>query len=147
MTSENAPISVDDLRHLFDLAVDAPLVCSGSFDDDDVALLRRIAVLIGVDPNAITPDEFVTQFPHPFLRRTIVFSRMQVGYWVDAAGVEHEDSGPGRRWVMRQETEQEWDARMAEEEADETCQAGTYGRRCGKLADDPVHIESGERKS
>lgn len=57
-------IGFEDARHLFDLAVDTPLVCSGSFDTDDVNVLRRIAVLIGVDPNGITPDEFASQYPH-----------------------------------------------------------------------------------
>jgi hypothetical protein len=141
--TEPVPISRDDLRHLFDLAVDTPLIMSGSFDTDDVDLLRRIAVTLGTDPDAITPSEFVNQYPHRFQRRPIVVSCRQVGYWVDAMGVEHESSGieyPGRRYVMRQETEQERDARVAEEEADQACQVGMYSRPCGKPATDPIHI-------
>lgn len=115
--SEQITIRLDDIRHLFDLAVDTPLVCSGSFDTDDVELLRRIAVLLGVDPNGITPDEFAALYPHQFKRRP-VFAEM-----------------------LGSETGEQAQARIAEERADSRCQVGTYGRRCGKPADDPIHAE------
>lgn len=113
-------VSVEDLKHLFDLAVDTPLVCSGSFDTDDVNLLRRIATLLGVDPNSITPDEFASQYPHPYKKRTVCAQ------------------------MLFNETPEQTRTRIAEERADLTCQAGTYGRRCGKPADDPIHTSTGD---
>lgn len=115
MTDPKITLSLDDVRHLFDLAVDTPLVCSGSFDTDDVELLRRIAVHLGVEPNGITPDEFAAQYPHKHKRRD-VHAAMAYG-----------------------ETGEQAQARIARQRADVTCWVGTYGRRCGKTADDPIH--------
>lgn len=138
------PVSLDDLRHLFDLAVDTPLVCSGSFDTDDVNVLRRIAVTLGLDPNSdkVTPEEFISQYPHPHERRTVRAERpLLVGEYVDPDGTVHtlDDYRPGQRYRQRQETHEEFTARVAEERADDTCQAGPGGRPCGKLPDDPIH--------
>jgi hypothetical protein len=138
--TEPIPISRDDLRHLFDLAVDTPLVCSGSFDTEDVALLRRIAVALGTDPNTITPTEFANQYPHPYKRRGVYERRLTVGGWGGADGVMYDDSGPGRRWISRVETPAERDARVAEEKAADGCVVGMYSRPCGKPATDPIHI-------
>jgi hypothetical protein len=133
------PITLDDLKHLFDLAVDTPLVCSGSFDTDDVNVLRRVATMLGVDPNSITPDEFASQYPHPHKRRPVNTNPWPVSLYVDAAGVVHAEPGPGRKFRTRLETSEETAARNAEEWADDTCQVGVYGRRCAKLPDDPIH--------
>jgi hypothetical protein len=122
-------VSAEDLKHLFDLAVDTPLVCSGSFDTDDVNLLRRIATLLGVDPNSITPDEFASQYPHPFKKRPVNPNPWPVS--IDTL-----------RW--RKETPEEVAARNAKEEADPACQVGSYDRRCGKPADDPIHTSTGD---
>lgn len=115
MTDDSITVRLEDVRHLFDLAVDTPLVCSGSFDTDDVELLRRIAVLLGVEPNGITPDEFAAQYPHQHKRRQVY------------AAMAHGETGP------------EAQARIARERADQTCWVGTYGRRCGKPEDNPIH--------
>jgi hypothetical protein len=142
------PLSLDDLKHLFDLATDSPLACSGSFDSDDVGLLRKVAALIGVDPNSpdVTPDEFAANYPHPHKRRPVVAEMLQVGEWVGPDGqvITHEErlanAGDGRyHYRPRSETGGEAQARIAEERADGTCQVGPYGRRCGRLADDPIH--------
>lgn len=108
-------ISREDAQRLFDLATDSPLICSGSFETDDVVVLRRLAGLIGVDPNVATPDEFAAQYPHPHKRRA-VFAEMRYD-----------------------ETSERARERIAEERDDPKCQVGTYGRRCWKLADDPIH--------
>lgn len=129
--SDVAPLTFDDVKHLFDLAVDTPLVCSGSFDTDDVNVLRRVAVFLGTDPNAITPDEFVSQYPHPHKPRPVHDRTLKVN--------DNRQSGYG----MRDETAEETTARVAEERADLTCWAGPYVRRCGKLADDPIHTGDG----
>lgn len=139
MADEQITVPSETLRHLFDLAVDTPLLCSGSFDSDDVDVLRRFAGVLGVDPAEITPDEFVAQFPHRFAPRQVRAEALAVSEWVKDSRVlaEHEF---GARWVRRRETVEEQRDRMAEERADETCQAGPYDRRCGLLADDPKHL-------
>lgn len=143
-------ISLEDLRHLFDLAVDTPLVCSGSFESIDVDLLRTIATKIGVDPAGITPDEFIAQYPHAFVPRVVRAEAMRVGYYVNALGTPvapDVDTRPGFRppgthFAVRDETGAEIVARVAEERADKTCHAGTHGRECGKPVDDPIHPRS-----
>lgn len=105
----------EDAQRLFDLATDSPLVCSGSFETDDVVVLRRLAEAIGVDPNVATPDEFAAQYPHLFKRRAV---HAVMGYT---------------------ETGEQAQARIAEERADPSCRVGPHGRWCGKLADDPIH--------
>lgn len=64
--NDRISVPLDDVRRLFDLAVDSPLMCSGSFETDDVRLLRRLAIQIGVDPESGTPDEFLRDYPHVF---------------------------------------------------------------------------------
>ncbi len=139
-TDDRPPISFEDLRHLFDLAVDTPLVCSGNFDTDDVDVLRRIAAHIGVDPEGITPDEFITQYPHRFKPRRVDEAPRQVGEYLDMWGnvLPNDRSGEGQ-YRMRQETPTETATRVAEERADGTCRAGTYGRRCARTADHDIH--------
>lgn len=123
--SKRVEIDFEDLRHLFDLAVDTPLVCSGSFDTEEVELLRRIAVTIDVDPNSedVVPEEFRSQYPHAFVPRRVRPEPLRV--WPNGAP------------MMRYETREEQSARMKEERADHTCQV----LRCGKLAADPIHTE------
>jgi len=79
MSDEKITISLEDARHLFDLAIDTPLLCSGSFETDDVVLLRKLAELIGVDPATATPSEFLRDFPHPFKPFNVNIERNQVG--------------------------------------------------------------------
>lgn len=147
--TEPVPISREDLRHLFDLAVDTPLVCSGSFDTEDVDLLRRVAVAIGVDPNSpdVTPDEFISQYPHKFVPRKVWAERGTVSEWVSPDGTAHPDlpaHTETRHWRprMRHESSDETLARIAEERADLTCHAGPGNRSCGRPAADPIHIAS-----
>ncbi len=138
-------VTLDDLRHLFDLAVDTPLVCSGSFDTDDVNVLRRIATTLGVDPNDpnITPDEFISQYPHPHKRRAVRTEPGVVGWYEDRkTGETVAQYAAGRAYHSRYENPEEIAARVAEERADNTCQAGPGGRPCGKLPDDPIHVQA-----
>jgi hypothetical protein len=144
------PVSHDDLRHLFDLAVDTPLVCSGSFDTDDVNVLRRIAATLGLDPNDpnVTPEEFISQYPHPHKRRAVVETPRMIGeYWKDGVRYSLDDYVPGMTYSPRQETHEELVARVAEERADRTCQAGPGTRPCGKLPDDPIHTTATNQES
>lgn len=128
-------LSVESLRRLFDLAVDSPLLCSGSFESDDVDLLRRIARLLGIDPETITPDEFITQYPHAFKPKGVFLGRATT--WDDSV-VTHR-----RRGGAREETDAEMNARIERDSADKACTAGTLGRRCGLLVDDPKHVVAG----
>ena len=126
MNKTKITISVEDARHLFDLAVDTPLVCSGSFETDDVALLRKLAQLIGVDPARATPDEFVRDFPHSFKPFNIHVERNEV---------RDDSARSGIRW----ETDEEVYARLGE--TPDRCSAGGYSRRCMRPADDPIHAK------
>lgn len=57
----------DDARRLFDLALGMDAACSGYMDSEDVALMRRMAEALGVDPAVATPGEFASQYPHAYL--------------------------------------------------------------------------------
>lgn len=129
LTGPAATLPVEALRHLFDLAVDSPLMCSGNFESDDVDLLRTIAVLIGVDPEKITPDEFITNYPHRFVPRRVNRERRDLALTGEATP----------RYGRRPETDAEYFARLDEELSDLGCQAGTYGRRCGRFVHDERH--------
>lgn len=121
--SEAVVLPLDDARRLFDLATDSPLICSGSFETDDVVVLRRLAVLIGADMAAATPSEFVRDFPHPFAPFSARFEANEV-----------RDPVTDR---MRWETDAEVYARLGE--APDRCCAGSYDRRCSRPAADPIH--------
>jgi hypothetical protein len=127
------PIEVGDLRHLFDLAVDSPTVCSGSFENDDVDLLRKIAVLINVDPEGITPEDFITNYPHTYRPTGVGFGRQ--GLWIKALGQPYQ-----RRAEF--EPIDEWNARIVRESEGRPCGRGEYRRECGLPEDDPKHTAS-----
>jgi hypothetical protein len=59
-------IELEDLKALFDVAVNSMDFGSGFLDTDEVNMLRRVAVVIGVDPMAGTPPEFSKRIPHNF---------------------------------------------------------------------------------
>jgi hypothetical protein len=134
-------LNLDDLRRLFDLAVDSPLINSGDFETDDVALLARLAAALGVDPYVITSGtDFEADYRHPFRARYVRAEVGLRGEWVTADGeVLAETPGPGMRfgtrYRSRPETGAEALARIAEERADLTCQVN----RCGKPANDAIH--------
>lgn len=119
-----------DLARLFDLATDSPLVCSGSFENDDVDLLRRIAVDLGTDPEDITPDEFITNYPHRFKPVYMLTSPI----WLNVGDAGYDGT------VSRLETQAELAARIAAGPPD-ACQAGTYRRECGRPAADERHTK------
>lgn len=117
---EAFPVTIrrEDAQRIFDVAVGADSACSGYMETDDVHAMRRLAVALGVDPNECTPDQFASQYPHPHKRRQV---NAVMGYG---------------------ETGEQAQARIARERADQTCWVGTYGRRCGKSEDDPIHAAS-----
>jgi hypothetical protein len=133
-------LNLDDIRRLFDLAVDSPLLCSGSFETDDVALLARLAATLGVDPHTITEGtDFEAEYRHPFKSRLVRALVGVVGEWITAEGevlTDYPDPRlPGTRFRTRPETGAEAQARIAAERADLTCQVN----RCGKPEDDAIH--------
>lgn len=65
--TDTTVIETEDLKAIFDLAVGSMNFGSGFLDGDEVAMLRRIAVVIGVDPWVATPRDFKHQFPHEFV--------------------------------------------------------------------------------
>jgi hypothetical protein len=66
MTKHSISVPTNDLRALFDIAVESMDFGSGFLDDDEVKVLRRIAISIGVDPMEGTPFNYVKKFPHTF---------------------------------------------------------------------------------
>lgn len=117
-------IDEDDLRRLYDLATDSPLICSGSFETDDVRVLRRLGRKIGADLSVATPDDFVRDFPHAF--NDGIFRRPM---W------RHQ---PGRG-VDRLETPDEVAERVALAHPSAECVAGSYNRRCMRADWHPIH--------
>ncbi len=120
-------IDEDDLRRLYDLATDSPLMCSGSFETDDVRVLRRLGLKIGADLGPATPVEFERDFPHAF------------DDGVRRMPITVPDLRPRRRGFYRLETPEETAARIARQIPSTTCKAGSYNRPCGRDADHPLH--------
>ena len=121
-------IDIDDLRRLYDLATDSPLMCSGSFETDDVRVLRRLGRTIGADLSVATPDEFVRDFPHAFKPSDYHSERRYI-----------RSAAPGMYLAYpKWETEAEVLARFGGQYPDE-CTAGTFSRRCMRPADHPIH--------
>jgi hypothetical protein len=120
-------IDEDDLRRLYDLATDSPLMCSGSFETDDVRVLRRLGRTIGADLSVATPDEFVRDFPHAFKPKNYNSERRYERHNLT-------DFLLRPAW----ETEAEVLARFGGQYPDE-CTAGTFSRRCMRPADHPIH--------
>lgn len=58
-------IPTEDLKALFDIAVGSLNFTSGFLDSDEVAVLRKVAGIIGVDPMVGTPKEFAQRMAHP----------------------------------------------------------------------------------
>ena len=112
-------MSLEDARHLFDLAIDTPLLCSGSFETDDVKVLRALAEKINVDPSVATPDDFVRDFPHAFKA------------WRPSADL-------GKCRADRLEVIE----RLGQGTTPDRCSAGGYKRRCLRAQSDPMHIET-----
>lgn len=63
---ETIAVPREELRALFDVAVNSKDFGSGFWDTDDTNAARRIAVALGVDPMEATPSEFRRQYKHTF---------------------------------------------------------------------------------
>jgi hypothetical protein len=53
---------LDIWRAVFDVAVSSMNFGSGFLDDEEVRALRAAAVLLGVDPDTATPDNFICKY-------------------------------------------------------------------------------------
>jgi len=76
--NEHIELPTEDLRALFDIATCSMDFSSGFLDTEEVNTLRRIAVLIGVDPMDATPYAFAAQYPHPHQSRPLVVGLLGV---------------------------------------------------------------------
>lgn len=130
---QTVTLGLETAQRLYDLATDSPLMCSGSFETEDVIVLRELAKAIGLDPIKATPDEFVRDFPHPYKPFNINIEREQVHTgeyrFLPVSGGEYE--------VLRPETDEEVHARLGE--IPDRCSAGSYNRQCKRPASDPIH--------
>ncbi len=70
VTDPTVTVPTEDLRALFDIATSSLNFGSGFLDTDEVEVLRRTAVAIGVDPMAGTPREFALRTAHAFVPDT-----------------------------------------------------------------------------
>ena len=132
---EMVTIPLETLRHLYDLAMDSPLMCSGSFDSDDVQVLRATAERINVDPETATPDEFLRDYPHAFKPFNVAAERKSV----ETGRMVQSQFMPGHGWPeTRTETITEVYARLGE--TPDRCSAPGYGRLCNRPAADPMHV-------
>lgn len=140
--SDHTPITLclEDLRHLFDLATDSPLMCSGSFENIDVDLLRKIAILINVDPETVTPDQFIRDYPHTFEPKGVQMGYMRI------------DEGPSlySKYLRnhRRETDEERTARLERSDwQNKPCAKGTGYRVCGRPMNHEIHTGNTKEKS
>jgi hypothetical protein len=117
--AKEVTLSLEVARHLFDLAT------------DDIRVLRKFAIAIGVDPLGATPFEFIRDFPHAFQPFDVDKARCRKpSNW--------SYSSPLGLW----ETDDEVIARATRIGADLTqCIAGgPFGsRKCRRDASDPIH--------
>lgn len=60
-------INTEDAKALFDLATGSMDFGSGFLDHEEVEILRRVAVKLGLDPMDGTPSNFRSQYPHEFV--------------------------------------------------------------------------------
>lgn len=130
MSEERAPVNIpfEDAQRIFDIAVAMDTACSGFMDSEDVTAMRKLAVLLGVDPKVCTPSEYMHLYPHAFVASPP--QRRQV--------IEHR-ADTGSAWnirTARPETDEEMSARGATTE--DRCAADRWSR-CGKPASDPIH--------
>ncbi len=98
VTDPAVTVPTDDLRALFDIATSSLNFGSGFLDSDEVQVLRRTAVAIGVDPMAGTPKEFALRTAHPFVA--------EYDNWVE---------GPCK-WCGRHDDPTDWDPHPAADE-------------------------------
>ena len=78
----NVILPFEDAQALFDMVCNSMDFGSGFLETNDVNVLRKVAVAIGVDPMVATPSEFKTQYRHTFVKRTedtITYKNMKWG--------------------------------------------------------------------
>lgn len=68
MSDDTTIIQTELLKGLFDLAVNSMDFGSGFWDDEDVAIGRAVAVLIGIDPINGTPRTYAERYEHTYDR-------------------------------------------------------------------------------
>lgn len=65
-TPRKVELPFEDARALFDMVCNSMDFGSGFLETNDVTVMRRLAVIIGVDPTLGTPRAFATQYPHAY---------------------------------------------------------------------------------
>jgi hypothetical protein len=67
--NDDVTIPREDLMAFFDLAVNSMDFGSGFWEESDIHVARRVAVVIGVDPMEATPFNDRRRYPHVFVAR------------------------------------------------------------------------------
>lgn len=60
-------IEKEDLQAVFDIAVNSMDFGSGFLSHEEVAILRKVAIMLDVDPKLATPENFRSSFSHPYI--------------------------------------------------------------------------------
>lgn len=59
-------LETESLKAMLDIAIESMNFNSGMLDQEEVSLLRQVAVLVGVDPILATPQNFTKQWAHTY---------------------------------------------------------------------------------
>ncbi len=59
-------VAFADLQMVFDTATNSMDFGSGFLDDEEIEALRRIAIVLGVDPIVAEPESYQAKRPHRF---------------------------------------------------------------------------------
>ena len=90
-------LSDDDIRILFDAAINSLDFGSGFLDNEEVEALRRVAVYLGVDPVEATPRNFIATYYPKYPKLTLQEAAAKAGH----IGVEYKETPDGWRYSCK----------------------------------------------
>lgn len=64
-------IDENDLRALLDIATNSMDFGSGFLDNAEVEAIRRVGVLLGLNPITVTPSNFLKSYAHDYVPGTV----------------------------------------------------------------------------
>ena len=131
--TEQITLPKESVQILFDAMVDSMDFGSGRFDTEEVEALRGVAVVLGVDPDVATPEEFQSRYPHAYDGET---NRILAARMLGAILMPGKPNPAGKPFNAG--------------DIDETampvyapCKVGAWKRPCCKPESDPIHRQEG----
>jgi hypothetical protein len=131
--TEQITIPKETAQILFDALVQSMDFGSGFLDTEEVEALREMAVVLGVDPDLATPDEFKAGYPHAYVGET---NRTIAARLVGAILMPGQPNPSGKPFNAGDIDE----TRMPNYAP---CRVGAWGRPCKKPENDPIHQAAG----